>query len=338
MRGLVTIFGGSGFVGSQVVRALAKRGARIRVAVRRPWQAYRLRLLGDVGQIEIVQANVRVPATVDAALDGAEGVVYAVGALFESGKQGFEALQAEGPAYVAEAAARAGVTRFVLISALGADADSASKYARTKAQGEASVRAAIPSATILRPSIIFGQGDGFFTRFAELALISPVLPLIGGGVTAFQPVFVADVARAAAVALADPAAAGATYELGGPTVYSFRQLMEILLGVIGRKRLLLPLPWELAGLIGTVGDVQGFLRAPLPMLPPPQLTSDQVKLLKADNITAAGAPGLAALGIAPQALEPIIPTYLYPFRKGGQYADLEPPPETHPAAARYGAL
>lgn len=328
MRGLVTIFGGSGFVGSQIVRALAKRGARIRVAVRRPWQAYRLRLLGDVGQIEIVQANVRVPATIDAALEGAEGVVYSVGTLFESGKQGFAALQAEGPASVAESAARRGVTRFVLISAIGADAHAASKYARTKAEGEAAVRAAIPSATILRPSIVFGQGDSFLTRFAGLALISPVLPLIGGGATAFQPVFVADVARAAALALADPAAAGTTYELGGPTVYSFRQLMEIMLGVIGRDRLLLSVPWEIASLIGTLGDAQAFLRASLPMLPPPQLTSDQVKQLRVDNVAAAGAPGLAALGIAPQALEPIIPTYLYPFRKGGQYADLEPPSET----------
>ncbi len=327
MQGLVTIFGGSGFVGSQIVRALARRGARIRVAVRRPWQAYRLRLLGDVGQIEIVQANVRVPETIDAALEGAEGVVYSVGTLFESGKQSFAALQAEGPACVAESAARAGVTRFVLISAIGADAHSASKYARTKAEGEAAVRAVIPSATILRPSIVFGQGDGFFTRFAELALISPVLPLIGGGATCFQPVFVADVARAAAQALADPAAAGVTFELGGPTVYSFRQLMEIMLAEIGRNRLLVPVPWELASLIGAVGDLQAFLHGPLPMLPPPQLTSDQVKLLKLDNVPAAGAPGLAALGVAPQALEPIIPAYLYPFRKGGQYADLEPPPE-----------
>ena len=308
MQGLVTIFGGSGFVGSQIVRALAKRGARIRVAVRRPWQAYRLRLLGDVGQIEIVQANVRVAPTVESALDGAEGVVYAVGALFESGKQGFAALQAEGPAGVAEAAARAGATRFVLLSAIGADPQSASKYARTKAEGEAAARAAIPSTTILRPSVVFGQGDGFFTRFAELASISPVLPLIGGGATRFQPVFVADVARAVAAALADPAAAGATFELGGPSVYSFRELMEIMLGVIGRRRLLLPVPWDLASLIGAVGDAQGFLRGPLPMLPPPQLTSDQVKMLRVDTVAADGALGLAALGVPAQALEPIIPT------------------------------
>ncbi len=331
MQGLVTIFGGSGFVGSQIVRALAKRGARIRVAVRRPWQAYRLRMLGDVGQIEIVQSNVRVPETIDAALDGAEAVVYAVGTLFESGKQDFAALQAEGPARVAEAAVRAGATRFVLISAIGADPHSDAKYARTKAEGEAAVRAAFPAATILRPSVVFGQGDGFFTRFAELALISPVLPLFGGGETRFQPVFVADVARAVARALEDPAAAGVTFELGGPTVYSFRQLMELMLAEIGRSRMLVSVPWGLAGLIGAVGDLQAMLHGPLPMLPPPQLTSDQVKLLRVDNVAAPDAPGLAALGIAPQALESIIPAYLYPFRKGGQYADLEPPPELTPA-------
>ncbi|HEX3407110.1 MAG TPA: complex I NDUFA9 subunit family protein [Caulobacteraceae bacterium] len=326
MQGLVTIFGGSGFVGSQIVRALARRGARIRVAVRRPWQAYRLRLLGDVGQIEIVQANVRVPETIEAALEGAEAVVYSVGTLFESGKQGFAALQADGPAHVADSAARRGIGRFVLVSAIGADPQSASRYARTKAEGEAAVRAAIPTATILRPSVVFGQGDGLFTRFAELALISPVLPLVGGGETRFQPVFVADVARAAALALEDPAAAGDTFELGGPTVYSFRQLMEITLAEIGRRRMLLPLPWGIASLIGAVGDAQAFMHGPLPMLPPPQLTSDQVRLLKVDNVVAAGAPGLAALGVDPQPLEPIIPSYLYPFRKGGQYADLTPPP------------
>jgi uncharacterized protein YbjT (DUF2867 family) len=331
MQGLVTIFGGSGFVGSQIVRALARRGARIRVAVRRPWQAYRLRMLGDVGQIEIVQSNVRVPETIDAALEGAEGVIYAVGTLFESGKQDFAALQAEGPARVAEAAVRAGAARFVLISAIGADPHSDSKYARTKAEGEAAVRAAIPGATILRPSVVFGQGDGFFTRFAELAIISPVLPLIGGGETRFQPVFVADVARAAAQALEDPAAAGVTYELGGPTVYTFRHLMEIMLSEIGRSRMLVSVPWGPAGLIGAVGDLQAMLRGALPMLPPPQLTSDQVKLLRFDNVAAPDVPGLAALGVAPQALESIIPGYLYPFRKGGQYADLEPPPDLTPA-------
>ncbi|HEY1751047.1 MAG TPA: complex I NDUFA9 subunit family protein [Caulobacteraceae bacterium] len=325
MRGLVTIFGGSGFVGSQVVRALARQGWRIRVAVRRPWQAYKLRLVGDVGQIEIVQANVRVAETIGRALDGAEAAVYAVGVLYETGRQGFEALQAEGPGRVAQAAAARGIERMVLVSAIGADARSASKYARSKAEGEAAARAALPGVAVLRPSVVFGPGDQFFNRFAALATMSPAIPLIGGGHTLMQPVFVADVARAVAAALADPAAAGRTYELGGPTVYSFRQLMEIMLAEIGRPRALLPLPWDVAGLIGAVGDLQAVLRGPLPMLPPPQLTTDQVTLLRTDNVAAPGAPGLAELGIAAQALEPIIPTYLYPYRKGGQYADLEPP-------------
>jgi NADH dehydrogenase len=324
MHGLVTIFGGSGFVGGQIVRALAKEGRRIRVAVRRPWQAYKLRVLGDVGQIELVQANVRDAPSVERALEGAEAVIYAAGVLFESGRQSFEAVQAEGPRTVAEAAARLGIERFALVSAIGADAHSVSKYARTKAAGEAAVRAALPGAAILRPSVVFGPEDQFFNRFAAMATMSPVIPLIGGGHTRMQPVFVADVARAVAAALA-PEAAGKTFELGGPQVYSFRRLMEIMLAEIGRSRLLLPLPWDAAGLIGMLGDVQGALRAPLPMLPPPPLTTDQVALLRTDNVTAPGAPGLAELGLAAQALEPIIPTYLYRYRKGGQYADLAPP-------------
>jgi NADH dehydrogenase len=327
MRGLVTLFGGSGFVGGQIVRALAKQGWRIRVAVRKPWRAYRLRLLGDVGQIEIVQANVRSPETVEAALDGAEAAIYAVGVLFESGPQSFEAVQAEGPRTVAEAAARAGIERFVLVSAIGADAASASRYARSKAEGEAAVRAALPGAVILRPSVVFGPEDQFFNRFAAMAVLSPAIPLMGGGQTRMQPVFVADVARAAAQALHDPGAAGRTYELGGPTVYSFRDLMEITLKVIGRPRSLVSVPWSVAGLLGALGDLQARLHAPLPMIPPPPITTDQLAMLKTDNVVAPGALGLADLGVAATALEPIIPTYLYRYRKGGQYADLEPPPE-----------
>jgi NADH dehydrogenase len=327
MRGLVTIFGGSGFVGGQIVRALAKEGWRIRVAVRKPWRAYRLRMLGDVGQIEIVQANVRAPETVERALRGAEAAVYSVGVLFESGPQSFLSVQAEGPRTVAEAAARLGVGQFVLVSAIGADAGSASAYARTKAEGEAAVRAAIPGAVILRPSVVFGPEDQFFNRFAAMAVLSPALPLLGGGETRMQPVLVADVARAVARSLADPDAAGRTYELGGPTVYTFRQLMEITLKEIGRRRMLVTVPWLLARILGAVGDVQAALHGPLPLIPPPPVTTDQVTLLKSDNVVAPGALGLAELGIAPTALEPIIPTYLYRYRKGGQYADLEPPPE-----------
>ncbi|MBV9993910.1 MAG: complex I NDUFA9 subunit family protein [Caulobacteraceae bacterium] len=319
MRGLVTIFGGSGFIGRQTVRALAKKGWRLRVAVRRPWEAYRLRLLGDVGQIEIVQANVRSPASVERAMEGAEACVNAVGVLFESGRQKFQSLHAMGARNLAEAAARAGVGAFVQISALGADPNSPSKYARTKAAGEASVREAAPAATILRPSVVFGPEDDFFNRFATLATLSPALPLIGGGHTRFQPVFVGDVAAAVREALSNPATAGRTYELGGPTVYSFRELMELTCKEIGRPRLLMPVPWAIARLIGAAGDLAaGF------GLPPP-LTGDQVALLRADNVVAPGASGLADLGLAPTALEPIIPTYLYRFRKGGQYADLTLP-------------
>ena len=321
MRGLVTLFGGSGFIGENIVRVLAKQGWRLRVAARRPGRAYKLRMLGDVGQIEIVQANVRVADSVERALEGAEAAVYAVGVLYESGAQGFEALHAAGPGAMAEIATRLGVGRTVLVSALGADPHSPSKYARTKAEGEVAARAAAPGVTILRPSIVFGPEDHFFNRFASLAVMSPVLPLIGGGTTRMQPVFVGDVASAVAQALADPATAGRTYELGGPGVHTFRELMELTLREIGRPRRLATIPWPLASLIGYGGDVAAWLRGPLPMVPEPPLTSDQVQLLKADNVVLAGAAGLADLGIQATAMEPILPTYLYVYRKGGQYAD-----------------
>ncbi len=324
MRGLVTVFGGSGFIGSQTVRALAKQGWRIRVAVRRPWQAYRLRLLGDVGQIEIVQANVRVAETVERALEGAEAVVYAVGAAFESGKQSFLVLHAEGPRLAAEAAARLGGSRFVFISGIGSDAASPSKAGRAKAEGEAAVRAAIPGATILRPSVVFGPEDNFFNKIAQMAVMAPVMPVLGAA-TRVQPVLVADVARAVAAALADPDAAARTFELGGPSIYTLRQITELTLAEIGRPRPLAPLPSGVAGLIGMGGDVLAFLRGPLPMLPPPPITTDQLALLQTDNVVADGAAGLADLGVTPTALEPIIPTYLYRYRKGGQYADLDAP-------------
>jgi uncharacterized protein YbjT (DUF2867 family) len=321
MRGLVTLFGGSGFIGQHTVRALAKRGWRIRVAVRRPWRAYRLRLMGDVGQIEIVQANLRAPASVDRALEGAEACVNAVGVLTEAGRQRFQSLHAMGARTVAQAARAAGVTQLVQLSAIGADPNSESRYARTKAAGEAAAREVFPDAVILRPSVVFGPEDRFFNRFAEMALVSPALPLIGGGETRFQPVFVDDVARAVAAALAEPAP-GRTYELGGPGVYSFRHLMELMLRQIGRRRLLVPVPWPIAQGIGAAGDALAALAGLVPLLPEPPLTSDQVTLLKTDNVVAPAAPGLADLGVAAAALEPIIPTYLYRFRKGGQYADV----------------
>jgi NADH dehydrogenase len=315
MQGLVTVFGGSGFLGMQVTRALAKRGYRVRVACRRTNLAYRAPLMGDVGQIQIVQANVRMPASVDRALEGADAVVNLVGVLFEQGRQGFQSLHAQGAKNVAEAAKARGIKNFVQVSAIGADAGSKSKYARTKAEGEAAVRALIPTAVVVRPSIVFGQDDDFFNRFAALATQSPVLPLPGGGQTRFQPVFVGDVASAIAACVADPKAAGKTLELGGPTVYSFKELMQLVLNQTKRERLLLPLPWPLARLIGTFGDLASML----PIAPP--LTSDQVELLTQDNVASGLLPGLQALGITPTAVEALVPTYLYRYRKGGQFAD-----------------
>ncbi len=316
MQGLVTVFGGSGFVGSQIVRALAKSGARVRVAARNPGRGYRLRMLGDVGQIEIVQANIRDEPSVARALDGAEGCVNAVGVLYESGRQRFDDLHARGAATLARLAVQAGAARFVQVSAIGADPKSAAAYARSKAAGEAATRAAAPFATILRPSIVFGAEDSFFNRFAQMATLAPALPLIGGGGTRFQPVFVGDVAQAVVQALDDPKAAGRTYELGGPGIYTFKALMALMLAQIGRNRALAPIPFGIADLMGRAGDIMASLG-----LPPP-ITRDQVAMLRTDNVVAPGALGLADLGIAPQALEPIIETYLYRFRKGGQYAEL----------------
>ena len=316
MKGLTTVFGGSGFVGAQVVRALAKRGHRLRVAVRRPGRAYRLPMLGDVGQIEIVQANVRDDASVARALEGAEACVNLVAVLYESRRQTFEALHVEGAARIAAMAKAGGAQRLVHVSALGASAESPSAYARSKAAGEAAVRAAFAEAVVLRPSVIFGPGDAFFNRFAAMAVSAPVLPLIGGGQTRFQPVFVGDVAAAVAAALAAPAAAGQTYELGGPDTYTFEALMRQTLAVIERRRPLAPITFAWALRLGGIGD----LMARTGLLVPP-LTRDQVELLRADNIVSAGALGLAELGVAATPVEAVIPSYLYRYRKGGQYAE-----------------
>ena len=318
MQGLVTVFGGSGFVGAQVVRTLAKQGFRVRAAMRRPERGYRLRMLGDVGQIELAQANVRMPASVARALDGAQACVNLVGLLSERGRQRFQSVHAMGARTVAEAAAAQGVNRFVQVSALGASPDALSKYARTKAEGEAAVREQVPSATVLRPSIVFGPGDGFFNRFARMATASPVgpvLPLIGGGKTLFQPVFVGDVAAAVARCVADPALAGQTFELGGPGVFTFEALMRLMLKAIDRQGLLVPVPFPIAAFLGVGGDLQAMLMEPI-------LTTDQVATLRTGNVVSPGAAGLEALGVTPTALEAILPSYLSRYRKGGQYADL----------------
>jgi uncharacterized protein YbjT (DUF2867 family) len=320
MQGLVTVIGGSGFVGRYVVRALAKQGWRIRVAQRRTNLAPELKVMGDVGQIEIMQANVRYPDSTARVLEGAQACVNMVGALFQAGRQTFPALHVEAARTLAAQARAAGATRFIQVSAIGADAASASQYARTKAEGEAAVRAAFPGATVIRPSIVFGPEDDFFNRFAGMAAISPVLPLIGGGKTRFQPVYAGDVGAAVAAALADASTAGHTYELGGPGVYTFRQLMEILLKETYRKRPLLPVPTPVARVMGQFGDLQTKL---LPFVPP-QITVDQVEMLGRDNVVSPGASGLQALGVTPTALETMLPQYLWKFRKGGQFAEPAP--------------
>jgi uncharacterized protein YbjT (DUF2867 family) len=315
---MITLFGGSGFVGRYVVRALAKAGWRVRVATRNPHLAYFLKPMGAVGQIQLVQANVRDADSVARAIDGAWGVVNLVGILSEGGRQTFQALQARGAGAVAQAARDAGIERFVQISAIGADEQSHSKYARTKAEGERLVREALPGAVILRPSIVFGPEDGFFNKFADMARFTPALPLIGGGQTRFQPIHVADVAAAAVAALENPAHRGRTFELGGPRVYTFKEILEYITATIQRPRLLAPLPFPVAGAIGAVGE----MAAALPFVQAP-LTRDQVEMLKSDNVGGAGGEGLGTIadfGITPATVESIVPSYLYRYRKGGQFA------------------
>ena len=311
---LVTVFGGSGFLGRHVVRALAKRDYRIRVGVRRPELAGHLQPLGKVGQIHAVQANLRYPASVRTAMRDSHVAINLVGILSKSGAQTFGAVVAEGAATVAKAAAASGA-RMVHVSAIGADDKSASAYARAKAAGEKAVLAAVPSATILRPSVIFGSEDQFANRFAALALMSPVLPLIGGGATKLQPVYVGDVATAVADAVDGRTKAGAVYELGGPEVLSMREIIQIVLRVIERERMLVPLPFLIARFKAM------FLQFAPGAL---KLTPDQVALLRTDNVVsdAATAAGLTlqGLGISPDSMEAVVPQYLWRFRKAGQFA------------------
>jgi len=317
MQGLVTVFGGSGFIGRYAVRALAKQGWRIRVAVRQPHLAPELKVMGDVGQVELVQANVRHEASVRSALVGAQACVNLVGVLFEAGRQTFDAVHATAPGLIADAALAAGATQFVQVSAIGADAGGSAGYARSKAAGEAAVRAAFPNAVVLRPSVVFGPEDDFFNRFGAMAAMSPVLPLIGGGGTKFQPVYVGDVGAAIVAALAQETA-GRAFELGGPAVYSFKELLQLICRETMHRRLLLPIPFPVASELGKVGDLQAKL---LPLAP--QITSDQVELLKSDNVANPDLPGLADLGVSPTAVDAVVATYLWRFRRGGQFAQPE---------------
>lgn len=323
-----TVFGGSGFIGRYVVERLADRGAVVRVAVRDPAGAQFLKPAGNVGQIAPMRVSVSDQETVAAAVDGADWVINLVGILYESGAATFDAIHVEGARNVAEAARRAGARRLVHMSALGADKDSPAHYARSKAAGEEAVRAAFPDATIIRPSVVFGPEDDFFNRFAAIARLSPVLPvvgamprrsssdggngkfeLLGDGGPRFQPVYVGDVADAIVAALERDDAKGRTYELGGPRVYTMREIMETILRVTNRRRFLVPLPLALADLQAAV----------LEKLPVPPLTRDQVRLLGRDNVLAGEAPTLGDLGIAPTPVEGVVETYLDKYRAGGRF-------------------
>ena len=312
-KGLVTVFGGSGFLGRHVVRELLRRRWRVRAAVRRPDLAGHLQPLGMVGWVQPVQANLRYRWTVDRAVTDADAVVNLVAILAEGGRQRFDAVHAFGARAVAEAARAEGISRLVHVSAIGADPESASAYARTKAAGEAAVFETSPDAVVVRPSIMFGPEDHFFNRFAAMARMMPAFPLFGGGHTRFQPAFVGDVARAIADAVEGNVRRGAVYELGGPEVRTFRECLELMLATIERRRLLVPVPWPVATAMAHV----------LQLLPMPLLTVDQVRQLKVDNVVSEAAirdgRTFAGIGISPTSLEAILPSYLYRFRARGQF-------------------
>lgn len=326
-KGLVTLFGGSGFIGRYAARTLVQAGYRVRVAVRRPHLAGDVRLAGAPGWVDIVQANVRHKVSVAAAVEGADAVVNLVGILYEKGRQSFEAAQLEGAINVAEACQAAGIKRLVHMSALGADAEAKADYAETKCDAEVAIREILPEAVILRPSIVFGPEDDFFNRFAAMAAhpistIAPFLPAIGGGKTKVQPVYAGDVAEAIAAAVDREDTAGKTYELGGPRTYSFKELYDFIGETIDRKRFALPLPFIIAKPIGlTFGTLFRYVW-PLSsgILGAPPITGDQVEMLKTDNVVSDGALTLADLGVTElESVEAIVPSYLYRFRPYGQY-------------------
>jgi uncharacterized protein YbjT (DUF2867 family) len=319
MGKLVTIFGGSGFVGRYIARRMAKEGWRVRVAVRRPNEALFVRPYGTPGQVEPVACNIRDDASVRAVIRGSDAVVNCVGILNRSGKNTFDAVQAEGAGRIARIAAAEGVGHLVHVSAIGADAGSDSAYSRTKAEGEAAVLAAFPGAVILRPSIIFGTEDGFFNRFAGMSRVGPILPVVGAK-TQFQPVYVDDVAQAAVKGLLGQAAPG-VYELGGPEVDTFRGLMQRMLAVIQRRRAVVNVPFWVANIMGFAFDA--LQAVTLGLIENKMITRDQVRNLRRDNVVADGAKGLADLGIQPTAMEAVLPDYLWRFRPSGQFAAIK---------------
>ena len=316
MNKLVTIYGGSGFIGRYIARRMAKEGWRVRVAVRRPNEALFVRPYGVVGQVEPVFCNIRDDASVRAVMQGADAVVNCVGVLNEVGRNGFDAVQAEGAGRVARIAAELGVGRLVQLSAIGADADSSSAYARSKAAGEDAVRRAFPEAVILRPSVVFGAEDQFFNRFAAMTRLGPLLPVVGAE-TRFQPVYVDDVAQAAVKAVLGEAAPG-IYELGGPDVHSFRALMQKMLQVVQRRRLIVNIPFFVARIMGGAFDLLQTLT--LGLFTNGLITRDQVRNLAQDNVVSPRARGLADLGIAPTPMDAVLPEYLWRYRPSGQFA------------------
>ncbi len=319
MSKLVTIFGGSGFVGRYIARRMAKEGWRVRVAVRRPNEALFVRPYGVVGQVDPILANIRDDDSVRAAIHGADAVVNCVGILAEQGKNKFDTVQEHGAARIARIAAEEGVTRMVHISAIGADRASKSDYAKTKAKGEAAVLSAMPNAVILRPSIIFGAEDQFFNRFAAMTRLGPVLPVVGAS-TRFQPVFVDDVAKAAVMGVLGHAKPG-IYELGGPDVETFRALMERMLRIIRRRKLIVNVPFWAATIMGGAFDL--LQTVTLGLARNGVLTRDQVRNLQRDNVVGEGRMGFSDLGIEPVAMDPVLEDYLWPYRPGGQYSEIK---------------
>ncbi len=321
-KGLVTVFGGSGFIGRHAARQLVKKGWRVRVACRHVNTAGDVRLAGPPGWVDLVQANVRDRASIERALEDADAVVNLVGVLVETGRQSFESTQRDGAALLAEVAAAKGITRFVQVSSIGADAESASRYGRTKGEAEAVVRETLPTATILRPSVVFGSEDGFFNKFAQMARFTPVMPAIGGGKTRLQPVSAGDVAEAIAVAVDDASTGGKTYELGGPQAYTFNELYDFIFKTICRPRFKVPLPFFLAK---PAGYITGAIWRYVPpfswgFLGAPPITGDQVEMLRGDNIVSDNALTLKDLGILqPESIEAIVPAYLWRFRPYGEF-------------------
>lgn len=314
MSKLVTIYGGSGFLGRYIARRMAKEGWRVRVAVRRPNEALFVKPYGSVGQVEPVFCNIRDDASVRAAMTGADAVVNCVGTFDKRGANNFDAVQTEGAGRIARIAAETGVERLVHISAIGADVESDSDYARSKAEGEAAILSAFPTAMILRPSVIFGPEDGFYNRFASMSRMGPILPLVGAE-TRFQPVYVDDVALAAVAGVLGQATG--TYELGGPDVATFRELMQDMLKVINRRRLIVNMPFWKARIMAALLDFGSFLTGGL--ISNRILTRDQVKSLRKDNVVAADAKGLSDLGIVATPADAVLPDYLWRFRPSGQY-------------------